>query len=100
MRSWEEPHDESVYCLATDRVNCLVTGTARHGRVRVWDMRSSSALYMRHAAPARRGQSSPVYSIAMDSANMYVALDQSLNHWGFNNPGNNNKQRQRVIRRY
>ena len=58
MRSWEEPHDEvrmmimivmmlvmimmmmmiimmqSVYCLATDHVNLLVTGTARHGRVR------------------------------------------------------------------
>ena len=33
IRSWEEPFDESVYCLATDKVNCLVTGTARHGRV-------------------------------------------------------------------
>ena len=108
VRAWEEPHDESVYCLATDRVNCLMTGTARHGRVRVWDMRTSSALYMRHAAPARRGQSSPVYSLAMDSNNMYVALDQSLNHWAFNNSNininnnnnNNPKQRRSVIRRY
>ena len=101
VRAWEEPHDESVYCLATDRANCLVTGTARHGRVRVWDMRSSSALYMRHAAPARRGQSSPVYSLAMDSTNMYVALDQSLNHWAFSNIYNDNsKQRHGVIRRY
>ena len=25
---WDEPYDESVYCLATDHVNCLVTGTA------------------------------------------------------------------------
>jgi WD40 repeat protein len=33
VRSWEEPFDESVYCLATDKVNCLVTGTSRHGRV-------------------------------------------------------------------
>lgn len=99
VRAWEEPHDESVYCLATDRVNCLMTGTARHGRVRVWDMRCTSALYMRHAAPARRGQSSPVYSLAMDSANMYVALDQSLNHWAFSN-FNNSKRRHQVIRRY
>lgn len=83
VQAWEEEYDESVYCLATDRVNCLVTGTSRHGRVRVWDMRSPNHLYMRHAAPARRGQSSPVYSLAMDSSNLYVALDQSLNHFGF-----------------
>jgi len=83
VRSWEEEYDESVYCLATDKVNCLVTGTSRHGRVRVWDMRTPKPLYMRHAAPARRGQSSPVYSMGMDASNLYVALDQSLNHFGF-----------------
>jgi len=83
VRSWEEPFDESVYCLATDKVNCLVTGTSRHGRVRVWDMRCSGFLYMKYSAPARRGQSSPVYSMALDSSNLYVALDQSLNHFGF-----------------
>jgi len=83
VRCWEEEFDEAVYCLATDGVNVLVTGTARHGRVRVWDMRASQHLYMRDASSARRGQSSPVYSIAIDSTNMYVALDQSLNHFGF-----------------
>lgn len=83
VRCWEEEFDEAVYCLATDGVNVLVTGTARHGRVRVWDMRTTSHLYMRDASPARRGQSSPVYSIAIDSTNMYVGLDQSLNHFGF-----------------
>jgi len=97
VRSWEEPFDESVYCLATDKVNCLVTGTARHGRVRIWDMRTSGFLYMKHAAPARRGQSSPVYSLAMDAANLYVALDQSLNHFGFSGV---DPKRQRRIRRY
>jgi len=97
VRSWEEPFDESVYCLATDKVNCLVTGTARHGRVRIWDMRASGWLYMKHAAPARRGQSSPVYSLALDAANLYVALDQSLNHFGFS--GQDPKS-QRRIRRY
>ena len=93
---WEEPYDESVYCLATDRANCLVTGTARHGRVRVWDMRTTSSLYSRHAAAAKRGQSSPVYSIVMDAANMYVALDQSLNHWGYS--GHGGKHQQNIIR--
>ena len=46
-------------------------------------MRCSGFLYMKYSAPARRGQSSPVYSMAMDSSNLYVALDQSLNHFGF-----------------
>jgi len=85
VRIWGEPFDESVYCLATDKVNLLVTGTSRHGRVRVWDMRNTSGkwLYMKYASPARRGQSSPVYSLAVDASNMYVAMDQSLNHFGF-----------------
>eukprot|EP00092_Neocalanus_flemingeri_P040849 GFUD01044469.1.p1 GENE.GFUD01044469.1~~GFUD01044469.1.p1 ORF type:complete len:420 (+),score=88.33 GFUD01044469.1:102-1361(+) len=100
VRSWEEPFDESVYCLATDKVNCLVTGTARHGRVRIWDMRSSGFLYMKHASPARRGQSSPVYSMAMDAANLYVALDQSLNHFGFSGQDPKRQRTQRRIRRY
>ena len=51
-----------------------MTGTARHGLVRIWDMRASTSLYARHAAAARRGQSSPVYSLAVDAANMYVMM--------------------------
>ena len=97
VRTWEEPYDESVYCLATDHVNLLVTGTARHGRVRIWDMRSSASLYARHAAAARKGQSSPVYSLAVDASNMYVALDMSLNHWGYSEMTYG--KRQNVIRR-
>jgi len=97
VRSWEEEYDESVYCLATDKVNCLITGTSRHGRVRVWDMRAQKPLYMRHAAPARRGQSSPVYSIGMDASNLYVALDQSLNHFGFGRTRGEEKGRTRNI---
>ena len=37
-------------------------------------MRASTSLYSRHAAAARRGQSSPVYSLAVDAANMYVMM--------------------------
>eukprot|EP00088_Acartia_fossae_P038136 TRINITY_DN3943_c0_g1_i1.p1 TRINITY_DN3943_c0_g1~~TRINITY_DN3943_c0_g1_i1.p1 ORF type:complete len:481 (+),score=108.66 TRINITY_DN3943_c0_g1_i1:386-1828(+) len=82
---WVEPYDETVYSLGTDRVNTLVTGTSMYGRVRVWDMRSTKSLYCKYSTPARRGQSSPIYSLAMDSSNIYVALDQSLNHYNFNN---------------
>jgi len=81
---WMEPFDETVYSLATDRVNCLVTGTSMYGRVRVWDMRCTKPLYCKYSTPARRGQSSPIYSVAMDCSNIYVALDQSLNHFNFN----------------
>ena len=35
---------------------------------------SFTSLYSRHAAAARRGQSSPVYSLAVDAANMYVMM--------------------------
>jgi len=83
VSTWEDPYDESVYCLDTDGVNCLVTGTARHGRIAVWDLRSSKPLYTKYSTPVRRGQSSPVYSLAMDCANIYLALDQSLNHFAF-----------------
>ena len=62
-------------------------------------MRAATSLYCRHAAAARRGQSSPVYSIVMDAANMYVALDQSLNHWGYNSGLVNTNKRQNIIRR-
>ena len=45
--TWEEPNDEAVYCLDTDGVNTVVTGTNRHGRVGVWDLRCFFALFFR-----------------------------------------------------
>ena len=50
------------------RVHCLVTGTARHGRVRVWDMRAgNTSLYMRHAAPARRYHHDTCYFVFLST---------------------------------
>ena len=108
-----------MYCEVPTEERILYCETIK---VRVWDMRGQKPLYMRHAAPARRGQSSPVwtfmhchplhfpasftlkfakiyvhvprikdwflfhvqvYSMGMDASNLYVALDQSLNHFGF-----------------
>ncbi len=79
VRKWEEPFDEAVYCLATDNNMTLVCGTARHGLVRLWDMRHSSPVQMYYVKHPHNGQSSPVYSVAFDPSNLYVALDQSLN---------------------
>jgi F-box/WD-40 domain protein 4 len=101
VRAWEEPFDEAVYCFSTDNAFTLVCGMARHGLVRLWDMRASgsgpgpapagrkkqqhiSMFYARHAKPR---QSSPVYSVAFDQANLYVALDQCLNLLSFSGDG-------------
>ena len=84
VRSWEEPFDESVYCLATDGHVTMVTGTARHGLARLWDFRQSSQpVAMYYARHAHHGQSSPVYSVAFDQSNLYLALDQCLNLLSF-----------------
>ena len=36
---WEDPFDSAVYCLQTDGQAAMLTGTARHGLVRLWDKR-------------------------------------------------------------
>ena len=62
-----------VVWQASDKVNGLVTETSRHGRV--W---KSQIICMQFAVPAKRLQSSPDYGIAINSANLDVALDHSL----------------------
>ena len=86
VRRWEEPFDEAIYCLSTDNNMTLVCGTARHGLVRLWDMRASAPVQMFYTAHAHRGQSSPAYSVAFDQSNLYVALDQCLNLLGRSTP--------------
>ncbi len=83
VRAWEEPFDESVYCFSTDGHVTMVTGTARHGLARLWDLRHQQPVSMYYARHAHHGQSSPVYSIAFDQSNLYVALDQCLNLLSF-----------------
>lgn len=39
VMKWEEPFDSAIYCLKSDGRHCLLVGTARHGMVRLWDMR-------------------------------------------------------------
>ena len=82
-RTWEEPFDQAIYCLATDGNWTLVCGTARHGMVRLWDMRHSKPVQMFYVKHPFSGQSSPVYSVAFDQKNLYVALDQCVNLLSF-----------------
>jgi len=83
VRTWEEPFDHAIYCLATDGNWTLVTGTARHGMVRLWDMRHSKPVQLYYSKHPFSGQSSPVYSVAFDQKNLYVALDQCVNLLSF-----------------
>lgn len=83
VRTWEEPFDHAIYCLATDGNWTLVCGTARHGMVRLWDMRHSKPVQLYYAKHPFSGQSSPVYSVAFDQKNLYVALDQCLDLLSF-----------------
>lgn len=97
-RVWEEPFNESVYSIATDNHMSLVCGMARHGLVRLWDLRHKQSVQMYYTKHPRKGQSSPVYSVGFDSSNLYVAMDQSLNLLTF--AGLNNIQNKRKFRRF
>lgn len=86
VRKWEEPFNEAIYCMSTDNNMTLVCGTARHGLVRLWDMRHAQPVQMYYVKHPHSGQSSPVYSVAFDQSNLYVALDQCLSLVSFVNP--------------
>lgn len=75
IAQWEDPHDSVVYCMASDHHVTVLSGTSRHGLVRVWDKRMTKCLQMFYVG---RGNS-PVYSVTFDPYHMYVALDRSLN---------------------
>ena len=97
VSKWEEPFNEAIYCMSTDYNMTLVCGTARHGLVRLWDMRHTQPIQMYHVKHPRIGQSSPVYSVSFDQANLYVALDQCLNLVSFSGHWNNANQRHNKV---
>ena len=76
-----------LYCIFWFILSFLqVCGTARHGLVRLWDMRHAQPVQMYYVKHPHSGQSSPVYSVAFDQSNLYVALDQCLSLVSFVNP--------------
>ncbi|PVD39432.1 hypothetical protein C0Q70_02062 [Pomacea canaliculata] len=88
VQLWEDPFDSAVYCLQTDGQNTVITGTARHGLVRLWDKRQKDHIQtivnmLLGQAYYTGNQSSPVYSMASDVHRLYVALDMGLNMMDF-----------------
>ena len=92
LRSWsralelEDPHDDAVYCACSDeRSPLIVTGTARHAVVNVWDRRKAKAplrmIYVNHINQV--SSSSPVYSLAVDWNRLYAAYDLGISSLDF-----------------
>lgn len=64
----------------------MLTGTATHGGIRLWDKRQRACVQLYFARPDFR---SPVYGLDFDSSEMYVALDKSV--LGFDFSGGHQK---------
>jgi len=45
---WPEPYDSTLYSLQTDNNYAMVTGTAQHGMVRLWDKRNTEPVQVKH----------------------------------------------------
>lgn len=82
VQAWEDPHDSTVYCMATDHNVTVLSGTSRYGVVRLWDKRMTKPVNMYYVGK----RNSPVYSLAFDPSYMYVALDRSLDILSFTGP--------------
>ncbi|XP_076461114.1 F-box/WD repeat-containing protein 4-like [Babylonia areolata] len=74
VNQWEDKFDSTVYCLQSDDQNTMLTGTARHGLVRLWDKRQQHDVQAYYSGD----QNSPVYSLVANSRYMYLAMDMGL----------------------
>lgn len=83
---WEDPHDSAINCIATDNNMTILTGTATHGGIRIWDKRQTRCVQLYYVKPELR---SPVYSLDFDSSELYTALDTSVLSFDFS--GGNRK---------
>ncbi|XP_078485012.1 F-box/WD repeat-containing protein 4-like [Ciona intestinalis] len=76
VRSWEEPHDNTIYCVTTDCGHMIVSGSCRHGVVRLWDMRMTKCLQSFYFGG--RHVNSPVYSVQTTRTHLFAALAKGL----------------------
>ena len=73
----EDPYDYAVYCVKYDGNWKIVTGTAYHTTLRVWDIRMGKCRQTIFVDPSRRSQG-VVYSVEFDDTTLYVALSNGL----------------------
>jgi WD40 repeat protein len=75
--AWDDPDDYAAYCVRHDWNWKVVSGTAYHGTLRIWDERMGRCLQTLFVDLARRSQG-VVYSVDFDDSAMYVALSNGL----------------------
>ncbi|RZF43061.1 hypothetical protein LSTR_LSTR001239 [Laodelphax striatellus] len=86
--SWIDPFYANGYCLATDKLYSVLCGTAQHGRIQLWDLRSSVSV---QSYFCKSIASSPVYSVSFDPCFVFAGLDTSLNVLNFSGALNQRK---------
>ncbi|XP_053358007.1 F-box/WD repeat-containing protein 4 isoform X2 [Clarias gariepinus] len=84
VMEWEEPHDNALYCMKTDKNYMIVSGSSYYGVVRLWDKRQTRCLQMFQLTSTT---SSPVYSLCFNATHLYAALDSALYSLDFKTPG-------------
>ena len=77
---WDDPYDSAVYCIKSDGLHSILSGTARHGMVMLWDKRlvTTEPVQLYYAGRSY-SCTSPVYSLGLRSGHLYVALDRGIN---------------------
>ncbi|XP_058241914.1 F-box/WD repeat-containing protein 4 isoform X2 [Hemibagrus wyckioides] len=84
VMEWEEPHDNALYCMKTDKNYMIASGSSYYGVVRLWDKRQTRCLQMFQLTSST---SSPVYSLCFNATHLYAALDSALCSLDFRTSG-------------
>ncbi|XP_054718488.1 F-box/WD repeat-containing protein 4-like isoform X2 [Uloborus diversus] len=78
--TWTEPFDNTIYCVTSDHHVTILSGANRSSMVHFWDKRHSNMVNF-HCEKAVKF--SPVYSIAFDACQEYVAYDEAIFQYSY-----------------
>ena len=79
-QQWMDPFDASIYTLDYDGSNGIICGVSHHCRVNLYDRRVPTK-YVQMYYPSMKDKNyrgSPVYGIAMDANQLFIATDHNL----------------------
>lgn len=75
---WEDPYDASVYSLDYDGLFGVLCGMKYHCRVNHYDLRMQRKFLQMYFPSLRRHMPSPVYSVAGDGSQLFIATGYNL----------------------
>lgn len=79
--TWMDPFDSSLFSLAYDGLFGVVCGMSHHCRVNLYDLRQPREyvqMYHPLMTESKHSGGSPVYSIACDTTQLFIATDHNL----------------------